>query len=160
VLPAARRGCGQRAHGAHDTIDHRAVDLRKTLAALTGERGIDVCVDTVGGAPFDVASRMMARNGRLVVVGFAAEAIPHLSVNLPLLKEYALVGAFWNNFVAAEPDVARANARYLADLYRSAALDPVVSECFPPSRIADALGAIGNPTVAGKLVITIADGWP
>jgi hypothetical protein len=32
--------------------------------------------------------------------------------------------------------------------------------CFPPSRIADVLGAIGNPAVAGKLVITMADGWP
>jgi NADPH2:quinone reductase len=45
----------------------------------------------------------MARNGRLLVVGFASGEIPKLPVNLVLLKEYSLVGVFWGAFVAKEP---------------------------------------------------------
>lgn len=148
-----------REHGAHDVIDRRSADLREALSTLTDGRGVDVCVDTVGGVAFEVASRAMARNGRLVVVGFASGMIPALSANLPLLKEYSLVGAFWNNFVAAEPGVNQDNARHLAELYQSGALAPVVSKRFPPSRVAEALSSVGYSTVVGKLVITMRDNW-
>ncbi|MBU2486091.1 MAG: NADPH:quinone oxidoreductase family protein, partial [Alphaproteobacteria bacterium] len=75
--------------------------------------GVDVAFDPVGGAAFDVAARAMARNGRLLVVGFASGEIPKLPVNLVLLKEYSLVGVFWGAFVAKEPDVYAANNREL-----------------------------------------------
>jgi NADPH2:quinone reductase len=56
---------------------------------------VDVAFDPCRRPAFEVAARAMARNGRLLVVGFASGEIPKLAVNLALLKEYSLVGVFW-----------------------------------------------------------------
>jgi NADPH2:quinone reductase len=69
-LAAARR------HGADEVIDYRSEDLRQRVLALTGGRGVDVCLDGVGGDAFDTVTRTMARKGRLLVVGFASGRIP------------------------------------------------------------------------------------
>ena len=61
-------------------------DLRARIKALTGGRGVDVVYDPVGGDYSEPALRGMAWNGRFLVVGFAAGAIPSLPLNLPLLK--------------------------------------------------------------------------
>jgi NADPH2:quinone reductase len=52
--------------------------LREALKSQTVGRGVDVAFDPVGGDAFDVAARAMARNGRLLVVGFASGTIPKL----------------------------------------------------------------------------------
>ena len=52
--------------------------LRETLKQTHG-RGVDVVFDPVGGPAFDTAARAMARNGRLLVVGFALGRDPEAS---------------------------------------------------------------------------------
>jgi threonine dehydrogenase-like Zn-dependent dehydrogenase len=46
----------------------------------TEGRGVDVVVDPVGGEAFDEAVRALATEGRLLVIGFAAGAIPTVGV--------------------------------------------------------------------------------
>ena len=58
-------------------------------------KGADVVYDAVGGDAFDACARSMARNGRLLVVGFASGRIPELPVNLTLVKEFSVIGVFW-----------------------------------------------------------------
>src|SRR3546814_3537021 len=60
--------------------------------ALTGGNGADVIFDPVGGDIFDESTRCIAFGGRLLVVGFASGRIPEVSVNMPLIKGFSVVG--------------------------------------------------------------------
>jgi len=78
--------------GAHATVDASAPDLRDQIRASAPKGAIDVILDTVGGATFEAMFRSLAKEGRHLVVGFAAGSIPSLPANLPLLKTGALIG--------------------------------------------------------------------
>jgi NADPH2:quinone reductase len=147
-----------REHGADDLIDYRGEDLRERVLALTDGHGVDVCLDTVGGDAFDVVSRTMRRQGRLLVVGFASGRIPLLPTNLLLLKGYEVIGVWWNKFVEAEPLTQRENSRLLACMYAKHEIRPVISETFELSDIARALRAAAGRGVVGKLVMTMPAG--
>lgn len=126
--------------------------LRDALKQQSG-RGVDVAFDPVGGAAFDVAARAMARNGRLLVVGFASGEIPKLPVNLVLLKEYSLVGVFWGAFVAKEPDVYAANNRELFAWHSQGRIKPRIDESRPLSQAATALQRILDRGAVGKTIL-------
>lgn len=126
--------------------------LRETLKANHG-RGVDVAFDPVGGAAFDIAARAMARNGRLLVVGFASGEIPKLPVNLVLLKEYALIGVFWGAFTAKEPDAYAANNRELFDWHSKGLIKPRMDESRPLSEAASALQRILDRGAIGKTIL-------
>jgi NADPH2:quinone reductase len=74
-----------RDHGADDTINYVADDLRERIRALTNGEGVDVVYDAVGGNHTEPALRSLRWRGRLLVVGFAAGEIPQIPLNLPLL---------------------------------------------------------------------------
>ncbi|MFH1516548.1 MAG: NADPH:quinone oxidoreductase family protein [Pseudomonadota bacterium] len=116
-------------------------------------RGVDVAFDPVGGEAFDIAARAMARNGRLLVVGFASGEIPKLPVNLVLLKEYSLVGVFWGAFVAKEPDVYAANNRELFAWHTEGRIKPHIDESRPLSQAATALQRILDRGAIGKSIL-------
>lgn len=126
--------------------------LREQLKAHAG-RGVDVVFDPVGGPAFDIASRAMARNGRLLVVGFASGEIPKLPVNLVLLKEYALIGVFWGAFTAKEPETYAANNRELFDWHSQGLIKPRIDERQPLSQAASALQRILDRGAIGKTIL-------
>jgi NADPH2:quinone reductase len=128
--------------------------LREALKSQTGGRGVDVAFDPVGGDAFDVAARAMARNGRLLVVGFASGTIPKLPVNLALLKEFSLIGVFWGSFVAREPRIHAANNRELFAWHSTGLIKPRIGERRPLSQAAEALEQILGRGVIGKTILT------
>jgi NADPH:quinone reductase len=95
--------------GADQGFNYSTAPLKETLGALTGKRGVDVIYDPVGGEYAEPALRAMAWNGRYLVVGFAAGAIPVFRANLPLLKGCAILGVFAGEFIQREPQNAKTN---------------------------------------------------
>jgi len=128
-------------------------DLRDALKRETGGRGVDVAFDPVGGAAFEVAARAMARNGRLLVVGFASGEIPKLAANLVLLKESSVVGVFWGAFVNNEPDAYAENNRELFDWHTGGVIKTRIDESRPLAEAADALQRILDRGAIGKTIL-------
>lgn len=139
--------------GADELINYTTTDLKTAIKSATGGKGADVVYDAVGGDAFDVCSRSMARNGRLLVVGFASGRIPSLPVNLTLVKEYSVVGVFWGSFVAHEPKVFDANMKELFEWYQAGAVRLITEEVFPLSRAGDAMAKVMSRDVKGKVVV-------
>ena len=65
-----------RQHGADETIDYRAENLRDRVLELTDGKGVDVVFDPVGGTAFEQSVRGIGWEGRILVVGFASGEIP------------------------------------------------------------------------------------
>ena len=144
-----------REHGADDTINYTADDLRDRVKAITNGRGVDVVYDPVGGAYTEPALRSLAWRGRLLVVGFAAGEIPKIPLNLTLLKGCSIVGVFWGEFTRREPQRFAESMQQLGRWYGDGKLQPHVSQTYPLERAADALTAMANRQVKGKVVLTV-----
>lgn len=143
-----------REHGADETLNYSQEDLRERLKTLTGGKGPDVIYDPVGGDLAEPAFRSIGWGGRYLVVGFAGGGIPRLPLNLPLLKGASLVGVFWGEFARRDP---RGNARNLTRLLGWVAdgtIRPLVSERYPLERTPEALRALLERRVTGKVVVT------
>jgi len=143
-----------RSHGADEIIDYTKEDLRARVKAITGGAGVDAIYDPVGGPYTELALRDMAPGGRLLVVGFAAGDIPKVPLNLPLLKSCSIVGVWWGAFIKRDPEGHRRNMDTLARLFAEGKVKPHVSASYPLERAADALRALLERKVTGKIVLT------
>ena len=69
----------------------------------THGRGVDIVVDPIGGPTFDDAIRVLAIDGKLLVIGFAAGGIPTVKVNRLLLRNVSVVGVAWGEYLNKVP---------------------------------------------------------
>jgi NADPH:quinone reductase len=142
-----------RQHGADETVNYGKDDLRASLKALAGERGIDVIYDPVGGALAEQALRAIAWQGRFLVVGFAAGEIPKLALNLVLLKGCEIVGVFWGAFTEREPKAQAVNMAQIVRWCAQGKLSAHVHAVYPLSDTAQALKDIAARKVMGKAIL-------
>ncbi|RLA42783.1 MAG: NADPH:quinone oxidoreductase family protein, partial [Gammaproteobacteria bacterium] len=143
-----------KSQGADEGINYAEQDLKQAIKDLTGGKGADVVYDAVGGDAFDVCSRSMAWNGRLLIVGFASGRIPELPVNLTLVKGYSVIGVFWGNFTQKQPEDNAENMRELFQWFEEGKVVPVIDTVFKLKDGIQAIKKITGRDVIGKLVIT------
>jgi NADPH2:quinone reductase len=144
-----------REHGADETVNYAAADLKSSLRALTGEAGVDVVYDCVGGSAAEAALRAMAWQGRFLVVGFASGEIPKLPLNLLLLKGAAAIGVFWGGAVKRDPAGHRRNMEDVLAWVAEGKLNPRIHAAFPLERIGEAIAVLDRREAVGKVVLTI-----
>jgi NADPH:quinone reductase len=119
----------------------------------TGGRGVDVVVDPVGGDAFDDAIRVLATEGRLLVVGFASGGgIPTVKVNRLLLRNVSVVGVGLGEFLNRTPGAQAEFAVGLGKLV-AAGLRPPPPVRYPLSEGRAALQSLADGGVQGKLVL-------
>jgi NADPH2:quinone reductase len=146
-----------REHGADILIDYTAENLREALDRHTGGKGVDVTYDPVGGAFTEIALRASAWRGRLLIVGFANGEIPRLPANLALLKGASVVGVYWGRYMNTEPDNFRRDIAVLMGWLARGLLRPRIAGTYSLARGAEAIAALLERRVIGKLVITPAE---
>lgn len=144
-----------REYGAAEVVDYSREDIRERLRAITGSEGLDVCIDNVGGSMFATLARLMAWNGRLMPIGFAAGEIPSLPMNLPLLKNFSIVGAFTGAWADRRPDEAARAAEIVMGWLGEGKLRPRIDRVLPLEQAADAMRAIADRSVQGRVVLRV-----
>jgi NADPH2:quinone reductase len=118
----------------------------------TDGRGVDIVVDPIGGPAFDDAIRVLAIDGKLLVIGFAAGAIPTVKVNRLLLRNVGVLGVAWGEYLHQVPGSAALFAWGLGQLV-SLGLKPPPPQRYPLSEGRAALQALADGGVFGKLVL-------
>ena len=152
-----------KAHGAADGFVYPAVPLSKDqqkamsddIKRLTGGDGADVLYDPVGDDYAEPALRAMNWQGRYLVVGFAAGAIPRVPLNLTLLKGCDVLGIFWGAATARNPHGAFADLTQLAAWITQGKLKPHISGRFPLARAGGAIRMLMDRKALGKVVVTM-----
>jgi NADPH2:quinone reductase len=121
---------------------------------LLGDRAVDLVLDPVGGDRMTDSLRSLAPEGRLLVLGFAAGAIPTVKVNRLLLGNTAVVGVASREFFDQQPEVVAELWARLLELRQTGGLpDPPVQR-FPFADARGALEAIAGRQATGKVVLT------
>jgi NADPH:quinone reductase len=131
---------------------------QKALAQLfkdaVGPAGADVVFDPVGGDYTEAALRSIAWEGRFLVVGFPA-GIARLPLNLALLKSCDICGVFWGAFAARDPKANATHVETLFRLWRQGMISPKISATYPLKSAGEAIRAIAERRVVGKLVVRL-----
>ncbi|MDQ0505892.1 NADPH:quinone oxidoreductase family protein [Xanthobacter agilis] len=143
-----------RAHGADEGFDYGAGDLKAGLKAFAGPRGLDMVYDPVGGDFAEPALRALGWQGRFMVVGFAAGAIPKIPLNLLLLKNCDARGVAFGAQANSSPPWLRDTIQELMGYAREGRISAHVDKTFPLHRCAEAIGEIAGRRVKGKVVLT------
>lgn len=135
-----------------DEVVLLADDWAQQVRDLTGGRGVDIVVDPIGGPFFDDAIRVLAIDGKLLVIGFAAGGIPTVKVNRLLLRNVSVVGVAWGEYLNKVPGSAALFAWGLSQLV-ALGLKPPPPQRFPLSEGQAALQCLADGGVLGKLVL-------
>ncbi|GAA1723986.1 NADPH:quinone oxidoreductase family protein [Aeromicrobium alkaliterrae] len=147
--------------GADETLRELGADavvrLTEGWAAQVREDhgAVGVVIDPVGGPAFDDAVRVLAPGGRLVVLGFSGGGIPTVAVNRLLLRNVAVVGAGFAEFLRHD---AGAFPRALAGITGlvAAGLRPHVGRVGSLDEGVATVAALDTGDVIGKAVIRVA----
>lgn len=141
--------------GADHFINYGDGELKEKVKVITQGKGADVIYDPVGGDLFHQASRSIAWDGRLLVIGFASGEIPSYKVNLALLKSASIVGVFWGAWHTRFPGENEKNFVELFEMYAQGKLKPLVTQVFPLKDYAPALNTFLERKAVGKVVLEI-----
>lgn len=127
--------------------------FRDRVKEITGGDGADVIYDPVGGDVFDESTRCIAFDGRLLVIGFTSGRIPTVSVNMPLIKGFSVVGVRAGEYGRRFPEKGRENADAVWKLADEGKITPRVHAEVPLDRWREAFDLLAERQVIGKAVI-------
>ncbi|MET4699482.1 NADPH2:quinone reductase [Constrictibacter sp. MBR-5] len=142
-----------REQGADLALDYTQDGWVDLIRTHTNGHGIDVIVDPVGGEVYDQALKVLAWEGRAVIIGFAGGTIQKIAANRLLLKNASAVGAVWGGYLARDPQRARAVVADCFDLYAQGKIRPAIMRTYGLHEVPDALEALSRRDSWGKLVI-------
>ena len=138
---------------APDAIVNVTGGFREKVKEITGGRGADVIYDPVGGDVFDESTRCISFDGRLLVVGFTSGRIPTISVNMPLIKGFSVLGVRAGEYGRQFPDKGRENTQAIWDMAARGLVHPRVHAELPLSQWREAFDLLAGRQVIGKAVI-------
>jgi NADPH:quinone reductase-like Zn-dependent oxidoreductase len=159
-----------RALGVDHLIDYRTEDFETRTREITNGRGVELILDAVGGDSLKKGYRILAPTGRLGMFGISAAATgkkrnvlgmvsllartPWLSFN-PISLMNANKGVFGVNLghLWGEGDRIRGWADQLFDLWRQAAIKPVIAHSFRFDEAAQAHHFIQDRKNVGKVLL-------
>ena len=140
-------------HGADAVINYREDDWVARVKELTDGRGADVIYDPVGGDTFDLSTKCIAFEGRILVIGFASGRIPSAQMSRVLVKNFSLVGLHWGLYFEKNLRVLQDTQEALSRLYAAGKIAPLVSATYPLTEAAAALEALAARRTTGKVVL-------
>lgn len=138
---------------APDAVIDGAPGFRDRVKALTGGAGADVIFDPVGGDVFDESTRCIAFGGRLLVIGFASGRIPEISVNMPLIKGFSVVGVRAGEYGRRFPARGAENVAAIDALAAAGKFRPHVHAALDLADWRTAFAMIERREVVGKVVL-------
>ncbi len=132
--------------GADVGLNYRQVDVGKKVRELTGKRGVDVVVDSVGAATWRASLVAAAKRGRIVTCGATTGPNPEEEIRHIFWKQLSILGSTMGNdheFAALVTAVGGGRVR------------PVVDSTFPLGDVRAAYERLEGSETFGKIVLTV-----
>ncbi|MFJ2006207.1 NADPH:quinone oxidoreductase family protein [Streptomyces chartreusis] len=153
VVGGADKVAVARELGCDVVVDRRSEDVIGAVKEATGGRGADVIYDPVGGEAYDQSAKVVAFEGRIVVVGFASGRIPSPALNHALVKNYSILGLHWGLYNTKNPNLIMHCHEQLTELAARGAIKPLVSERVPLGGAAAAVQRVADGVTTGRVAV-------
>ncbi|WP_458248095.1 NADPH:quinone oxidoreductase family protein [Streptomyces sp. MAI_2237] len=153
VVGGAEKAAVARELGCDVVVDRKSEDVVAAVKEATGGRGADVIYDPVGGEAYTQSTKVVAFEGRIVVVGFASGGIPSPALNHALVKNYSILGLHWGLYNTKNPKLVLHCHEQLTELAARGAIKPLVSERVPLGEAAAAVQRVADGVTTGRVVV-------
>ncbi len=136
--------------GADPVIDHRSQNVAETVLEATGGVGAHVIYDPVGGDAFREATRCIAHEGRLLVVGFASGRWGTPDAAHLTTRNYSVMGVMPGGYDRAFRECAQ---EALLSQYRAGTIRVPLHRSLDFRQLPRGLEDLANSVAMGKIVL-------
>jgi NADPH:quinone reductase len=144
-------------YGLDVAIDSSSGDWAAKVEQAIGVERVHAVVDLVGGDYLAGNLRVLAKRGRIVVVGLTAGAVSELNMGVVLRKRLTIVGTVLRARPLEEKiSLAREFEERVVPLFEGGRLEPVVDRVFSFEEIRAAHDLMESNATFGKIVLR----WP
>lgn len=146
-----------RALGADILVNYKEQDFVEVVRAETDDAGADVVLDNMGAKYLARNLAVLARNGRLVVIGLQGGAKAEIDLGLMLSKRVAVFAASLRFRPLEERAViVRSTVEHVWPQLESGAVHPVIHATYPLAEAAEAHRVMESSSHIGKLLLVTA----
>jgi NADPH:quinone reductase-like Zn-dependent oxidoreductase len=136
-----------RSLGADVVINHAQQSVAQEVRSLTGRRGVEVVVDSVGDKTWEQSLRCLARKGRLVTCGGTSGPMVTTDVRKLFWYQWSILGSTMGS---------DAEFRAITRLAHAGKLWPEVDSVFPLAEAVAAFQRLAKGEQLGKVVIEVS----
>jgi putative PIG3 family NAD(P)H quinone oxidoreductase len=142
--------------GAAAAINYRSGDFAAPVLRASGERGVDVILDSIGASYLDANLRCLALGGRLIVIGLMGGNKAELSLAQLLTRRLSIIGSTLRTRSDEEKaSIAAGFAERFGAALAAQRVGPVVDRVLPLEAAGDAHRAMKASEHFGKIVLRV-----
>ncbi|MBZ4194862.1 MAG: NAD(P)H-quinone oxidoreductase [Candidatus Contendobacter sp.] len=142
--------------GAERVINYRKEDFVKAIKDATGNRGVDVTLDMVGGDYVQRNLSALAVEGRLVFIAFLRGAKIELNLAPVMMKRLTITGSTLRSRpIEHKAAIAAALQKTVWPLLTSGAIQPIIDRIFPLTEAVSAHALMESNQHIGKLLLQV-----
>ena len=139
--------------GADEVVDYRVGGIADGVRAVTDGRGVDLVYDPVGGDAYTEATKCIAANGRILLIGFASGRWGQPSAPHMVAHNYSAVGVMPG--AGRTRDDALHAQSVMAEHYRAGRLRVPIHRVFPFDEAPLAVEEMSSGRIKGKVVVAV-----
>jgi NADPH:quinone reductase-like Zn-dependent oxidoreductase len=132
--------------GADEALNYTSCDVWREVRSLTGKRGVDVVVETVGAATWMASLRSAAKGGRIVTCGATTGPNPTEEVRLIFWNQLSILGSTMGS---------RHDWQEMVRAVGEWGLRPVLDSVLPLERGREAYERMASGEQYGKIVLDV-----
>jgi NADPH:quinone reductase-like Zn-dependent oxidoreductase len=134
-------------YGAEVLVNYRKQDVLEEVRRATNKRGVDVVIENVGAATWDISLKAAVGGGRIVVCGATTGPNPKADLQRVFIRQLRIIGVTIGNFE---------EFRTLIDAAERKLFVPHIDRVFPLEQVPQGLAYLDGGTQTGKIGIAVA----
>jgi NADPH:quinone reductase-like Zn-dependent oxidoreductase len=135
-----------RRYGAEVLVNYRRQDVLEEVRRATNKRGVDVVIENVGEATWDISLKACVGGGRIVVCGSTSGPNPKADLQRVFIRQLQILGVTLGNFQ---------DFRGMIDAAERKLFTPHIDRVFPLEEVPKALALMDAGQQSGKLGIQV-----
>lgn len=140
--------------GAERAINYKEEDFVEVVEELTQAKGVDVILDMVGGPYISRELKILAPDGRLVLIALLGGAKAEINFSEVLTRRLTITGSTLRaRSVAFKAKIAAQLKEHVWPLIEAKQIRPVIHQVFPYSEAANAHALMEEGSHIGKLIL-------
>jgi len=142
--------------GAIGVVDYNSATYGKDIKGLTGNTGVDVILNPLGGITIERDLECLAPFGRLITFGELSEGPSSIPQGGLYTGNRAILGSSFGHYRRNRPDPVRKTMATVIDLLVSEKIEVSVDRCLPLEQAAQAHQLLEDRKALGKVVLVPA----
>ncbi len=144
--------------GAEIAVNYRAQDFAEVVRDATDRRGVDIILDIVGGSYYESNEKLLAPDGRLVVIGVLGGTNAEINLARILTKRLTITGSTLRaRDTATKAAIAESLLANVWPKLQAGECLPVIQQELPLASAGQAHALLEANAAMGKIVLKVGD---